>query len=169
MAMRIIFGLLLSTNVMAFTNLDSFLDDFIKEREKMFEQMDSMMQNSSSVELTEVRKDNGDLEVTITPKSKDVNFNVDEIQNGTGLVIKTETKVSEEVTENGQTSKSFSSSSSSQSILRPGYKIAGKPVRKGDSITYTFSPNTKEVKKRSIFSDPAERRPIGRIPGEDTI
>jgi HSP20 family molecular chaperone IbpA len=153
----------------AFGDDDFFSDDF--NDDKLFEslknhgiggfgQFKSMGQN---VTVEEKMQDDGSIDVIITPKSDNVNLNIETKNNS--IIIKSETKVAQEDDSESGSSKYFSSSSFSRSVSIPdGYQVED-PKQKDKSIIITLRP----TKDNQLQKSDDGKTPIKRRKGEKVI
>lgn len=153
----------------AFGDDGFFSDDF--DDNKVFEalknngvggfgQFKSMGQN---VTVEEKMQNDGSIDVIITPKSENVDLNIETKDNR--IVIKSETRVEENNDSQGGNSKVFSSSSFSRSVSIPdGYK-AQTPKQKDNSIIITLKPSSENLLQKSKDG----KTPLKRRKGEKVI
>lgn len=153
----------------AFGDDDFFSDDF--DDDKVFEalknngiggfgQFKSMGQN---VTVEEKMQNDGSIDVIITPKSENVDLNIETKDNR--IVIKSETRVEENNESQSGTSKVFSSSSFSRSVSIPDGYEAQTPKQKDKSIIITLKPSSENMLKKSKDG----KTPIKRRKGEKVI
>lgn len=174
---------------------DEIIQDFIKQRQKMMEDMmkafddddffkdddfggDQIFQQlkkhgiggfggfktqGQNVSIEEKVKEDGTIDVIITPKSDDINLDIQTENNR--ITIKSEMRVEEENDSNGNISKSFQSSSFSRSVSIPTGYIAQNPKQVKNSIVISLVP--KESNK--LIKDKNKREPIKRKKGEKVI
>lgn len=91
----------------------------------------------SNVQITQTKKDNGDIKVTITPKSKNIKLDIQTTDQL--LTVTSKTLVEQEDESESGNSIMKSMSSSSQSIGIPyGYKL-GEPKTEADSVIYLMT------------------------------
>lgn len=182
--MKWIILLLISFNAFSqTTDTEKMLEHFLEQRRKMMEQVrkafkddDMMFDNffddddffkdfsdgqmkgfrgrGPDFSIEEQATHDGNIEFLITPKNKNVTLDIDTQDNQ--IVIKSETKVTEENQGQHGTSQSFSSSSYSRVIGIPfGYK-ATDPVAEGDSIKITLQKTKPNDNGRVPISKPKD-------------
>ena len=177
---------------------EEIIEEFRRERAKMFQEIQKMFDEDltdmgmgkgffddddfdsffgassfsgggNNVKVEQEYAPDGTMTVTIIPKNKNVNLDIQTTDNM--ITIKSETKIEQTDQSESGTSKSFSSSSFSRSVQIPsGYK-AMPPKQEGESIKIVLAPQKKiksairpiKQKKKS------DKVPIGKRPGEDTL
>jgi hypothetical protein len=181
-----VFVFLLSFNLLAQTR-DETLKQFMQERKIMMQQMMQLLQDDfdndffsdeadpffggssfkgkgKSIELEEKYEDDGSISIIITPKKE--NMNLDITTDNNMIVIKSE------VTK-GNKGSQFSSSKFSQSISTPNGYTAHSPVAHGKGVKISLVPSGKVKKmmkkKMKKQSSAADKVPVGKQPGEETI
>lgn len=152
----------------AFDDDDFFKDDFGDDR--IFQQLKKhgiggfggFKTRGENVSIEEKVKDDGSIDVVITPMNENVNLNIETKDNR--ITIKSETRIEEETDNNGSLSKSYSSSSFSRSVGIPAGYRAQDPKQVEKSIVITLIPK----KENSLLKNKG-RQPIKRKKGEKVI
>jgi HSP20 family molecular chaperone IbpA len=194
----LIISLLFVSTICQAQTREEILEEFRKERQEMMSeileifQSDSMgeaffdddmnpfdnikkLRDRSNVTVEEKHEDNGSISVLITPKSDQIELDIQTKHNM--ITIKSETKIEEESLSGGSSFKNVSSSSYSQSISIPQGYIAESPVTDGRGLKIVLRPaglkklNAPVKVEASIKNQESGMKlvPIGKIPGEEVI
>lgn len=133
--------------------VDSFGDDSFFSGQSMFsddllEKFDKNLFGQSKfatqVTISQVRQENGDIMVSITPKSKNIKLDIQTTDDLLTVTSKTLMEQEDESDRGKAVIKSMSSSS--QSIAIPtGYKLSS-PKAQGDSVVYIMSKEAGDTK-----------------------
>lgn len=155
----------------AFDDDDFFKDEFFDDSDKMFDQLKKQglggfhgfNSTGHNVKIEEKVQKDGTISVMITPQNKNLKVDIKTTDNQ--IVIRSE-MLSEVENQNKQgTSKSYSKSSSTQTIQIPYGYHAKTPKKQGESIVISLVP-----KEKSHFKpDSKGRIPIQKSPGDETI
>jgi HSP20 family molecular chaperone IbpA len=174
---------------------EEILQEFMKERKQMMQQMIQMFQDDfggddilsdkmdpfgsnksfkgagSSVEIEEKYETDGSISIIITPKKENMAL---DIQTKDGMItIKSEMNVEEENKKGSNSFKSFSRSSFSRSIGIPQGYSAKSPTASGKGIKISLIPSAKVKKILSPKKKPQNSNsglvPIKKKSGEDTL
>ena len=154
----------------AFDDDDFFKDDDFGD-DQMFQQLKkhgiggfaTFKSSGNNVAVEEKVKEDGSIDVVITPKSENINLDIQTKDNR--ITIKSETKVSEENESESGTSQVYSSSSYSSSVRIPDGYHAENPKQVDKSIVITLIPD----KGNKLIKDSNGRVPIKKKDGEKVI
>lgn len=173
-------------------DLDEVMESFMQERRKMMESImemfhedeglfdDSFFKDNSffdsskkfgrgqNIAIEEINESDGSITLLIKPKNKDVNLDIETKENA--IIIKSETKVSEENEKEGSRVSNYSMSSFKKTIQIPRDFEAKSPQKEGDSIKISLVPSTKikkVLKKSKKISE--DKKPLFKMNDEDVI
>jgi len=163
--------------------MKAFDDDFFKADDSffdqnMFGQIFEFQSGNEGVKVERLVLEDGSIELHITPKNKNVSFEIE--TKDKQVIIKGKTIVKEENKDNkGRSTSTFSSTFQKSYSIPYGYK-AQNPVKRGDTIVLKmipinpnfrkkmYTPKRRGIKPQRPKRDP-RYRPLKPAPGDITI
>lgn len=150
---------------------DDFFNDEDFGGDKVFDQLKkhgiggfgTFKTTGNNVAVEEKMNDDGSIDVIITPKTENINLDIQTKENS--ITIKSETRVEEKNEDQMGSSQVFSSSSFSSSVRIPDGYTAQNPKQVDKSIVITLVPD----KENKLLKDKDGRVPLKKRKGDKVI